>query len=672
VTYQLIENFISGQDTRKSPLTSAAGTLTRLINAMITPGGEIAKRRAFVNVGSVAGSFGLAATESSLFVFGRNVDPVVPNIGVPGVNLRACKIPNTDTSLEQTDYDVFDGNVYLACRTGASLFNYPTEAQNPHYYLGVRPSTVIYDGKLSEGSGRGYYVRTFQSKVYAVINKLLNFSAIGNPVVWDEEALIDKVVVVLLSNTNPAICTVSAAEIGQFTAGRFVYIAGATKAGLTGANGYRQIGTVGATTFTLNGVNGSTATSPGQNDSKVSATPAISVQSISNTNPARCTIEAGAIAKFSEGMKVQIYLPAPGPGWPAMVSGPRIVTQINVGTNSFALSGIDASALAPQSAAGWCTLTSDVIRTGRGFINISTVDADSEKLTSLEVYYDKLAIFSTQATQIWAVDPDPLQNAFEQLLRGAGTTAPRSPLQYGSGDVLYLDPSGIRSLKAKDSSNSAAVSDIGSPVDPAVRGIRLDPLKGTLNYADEAVSLLEPSVGRFWMIFPREILCLSYFPGPKITAWSTLTLPELAGAEIDHAVTCGGKIFLRDSADNLWVYGGTDGKAYNNPGVEVRLPYHDSKKPGHKKEFQAFDATVNSADPPLVNPGTWRVAVSYDYNNPDAEETIANIAVPTWNFGSHELQGYDSHFSLRFYNNDNLEATISNAAVHYAIADEEA
>jgi hypothetical protein len=41
-----------------------------------------------------------------------------------------------------------------------------------------------------------------------------------------------------------------------------------------------------------------------------------------------------------------------------------------------------------------------------------------ERLTALEVYYDKLAILSTEAIQIWAVDPDPAQNAYVQLLRG--------------------------------------------------------------------------------------------------------------------------------------------------------------------------------------------------------------------------------------------------------------
>ena len=39
------------------------------------------------------------------------------------------------------------------------------------------------------------------------------------------------------------------------------------------------------------------------------------------------------------------------------------------------------------------------------------------------------------------------------------------------------------------------------------------------------------------MIFPNQIFVLSYFPGPKITAWSRFILPFTA----DYAVSCGGQ-----------------------------------------------------------------------------------------------------------------------------------
>jgi hypothetical protein len=474
VAYQLVENFAAGLDTRKSPLTSPAGTLTRMVNAVVSPGGEIVKRRAFVQCATVPSTtFGLAATESRLIVFGRNVDPTVPplvadGVTVPGVTLDALKVPNAAASLSLSDYDVFDGRLYIAVHEPSVAYK--------HYYedpIGTMVET--------EGTNKGAFIRTYQSKVYSVSGKTLYFSAINNPKLW------------------------------------------------------------------------------------------------------------------------------------------------NTGT-------------------------------GAGFINLSLQDADAERLTSLEVYYDKLAIFSSEAVQIWAVDADPAQNAFVQLLRAAGTTAPLSPLQYGSGDVLYLDQSGVRSLKAKDSSNSASVSDIGSPVDPTLQVIHA---AQTQTYMDAAIALLEPSVGRFWMVFPTQILALSYFPGPKITAWSQFTVPFT----IQHAVTCGGKIFLRDTNNNIYVYGGALGTTYDNCGVDIRLPYLDAKKPGHKKLFRAFDLTCT---------GTWRVAVSYEFNNPDVEETIGTFTQSTWNAGASEMQGYDSHISLRFYNETMQAATISNCAIHYDMAEDEA
>jgi hypothetical protein len=696
--YEVVENFAAGLDTRKNPVSAPAGTLTILKNAMISPGGEIAKARAFVKLVDVPNTFGLAATEASLFIFGKNIDPAVPAIGVSGVTLRGAKIANADPTLAQTDFDVFDGQVYLACSTAAAVDPAPvkTAAQrNPHYYLGPRQSTdpnpSIYEAIETEGSGKGYFVRTFQTKMYSVVGKYLYFSAIGNPFAWDAETYIDRATAVAIGPVKTASTTdvepirvyVPTTEISRFVTGNRAYIQGVSATGIKQINDtYQVIGTIrnpdtsnsvgsGYASFELSGTNGATATGP-QITGKMYATPAIRITSISNTNPARCTVAAADIGKFIDGQKVLINGVSGG-----IVPSDRlyIISDVNNPVNTFTLNGLDADGFTTaQSADTWATLTTDVLRTGQGFINISTTDAASESLRSLEIYYDKLAIFSTMATQIWSVDPDPSLNQFEQLLRGSGTRAARSPLQYGSGDVLFLDSSGIRSLKAKDSSNSAAVSDIGSPVDPTIREMlignseKIPPVAALGQvYLDGAVSLLEPSIGRFWMIFKTKILCLSYFPGPDITAWSVLDLPF----NMQHAVTCGGRIFFRDDDDGIWIYGGANGTTYNDNNVEVRLPYMSGKKPGHNKTYEALDITAT---------GTWEAYVSYDFNNPNAEELVGTFgpvspatstSASTWNGGKMELQGYGSHISLRFYNNDAKNCTLSNIGVHYQMADDE-
>src|SRR6187397_1019760 len=137
MAYEVVENFAAGLDNRKSPLTAPGGTLTRLKNAAVNPGGEIEKRRAFVKVGNqiLSGTFGLAATSSTLYAFSRNVDVTPPALGISGTTLSFQKIPNADPTLIQTDYDTFDGKIYLACQAGGgALPSAPTAAQNPHYY----------------------------------------------------------------------------------------------------------------------------------------------------------------------------------------------------------------------------------------------------------------------------------------------------------------------------------------------------------------------------------------------------------------------------------------------------------------------------------------------------------------------------------------------------------
>lgn len=83
---------------------------------------------------------------------------------------------------------------------------------------------------------------------------------------WDGGLRADPaaVPVTSLSNANPAVCTVSAGNIGLFLNGATVFIAGAAGTGMTAANGYHIISTIGApaNSFKLLGVDTSVATAP--------------------------------------------------------------------------------------------------------------------------------------------------------------------------------------------------------------------------------------------------------------------------------------------------------------------------------------------------------------------------------------------------------------------------
>jgi hypothetical protein len=318
----------------------------------------------------------------------------------------------------------------------------------------------------------------------------------------------------------------------------------------------------------------------------------------------------------------------------------------------------------------------DTSRTGAGYINVSLQEGSSAVLKGIEIYYDKLALLSEYTTQIWSVTSDPKQAALGQILRATGTRAPWSVQQYGSGDILFLASSGIRSLKARDLSNSAAVSDIGSPIDDYVRALpkkyaatarMMEPMatSPTSNFYNNARAILEPVVGRFWLAFPREIMVLSAFPGPNITAWSVYKTTF----NIDYLVVAGDRVFVR-SGDDLYLYGGVDGEAYDNCGVEIRLPYHDGGKPGHLKAYTAIDVTAQ---------GSWDVSVGTNFDNPEAEELVAHvipsdpanpISASTWNKGRYEMTAFASHLSMRFYNNTTGPAILSNCALHYNLGND--
>jgi hypothetical protein len=285
---------------------------------------------------------------------------------------------------------------------------------------------------------------------------------------------------------------------------------------------------------------------------------------------------------------------------------------------------------------------------GAGFINLANEDAESSELLGLEIYYNQLAVMSRYTTQLWEVDPDPKLNNLRQTLRAAGTVSPRSLRQYGSGDVLYLHDSGIRSLRAKDSSNAAAVSDIGSPIDPELQKL----LKAsTEDYVYRAFSLVEPITGRFWLCFRDKVFVLSFFPGPKVSAWSEYT-PDVP---LDDGVVLGTCIFVR-SGNDLCAYGGTDGATYNSCEVEVQTPYLNGGKPATVKPFFGID---------LAAWGTWEVYASFNPNVPLAKDPVCIITKPTYVDGTVGMSGVSTHVSLTLKNHSPGPAVLGNIAIHF-------
>jgi len=297
------------------------------------------------------------------------------------------------------------------------------------------------------------------------------------------------------------------------------------------------------------------------------------------------------------------------------------------------------------------------------FIDLSMGDSDMTDSVALEVYYDKLAIFSSTAVQLWILDPDFTKNQYVQTLRQAGTTAWRSVLQYGSGDVMYMSQSGIRSLRARNSSLAAAVSDIGSPLDPLLqdlfRSMGRDWMSGT-------IALLQPVTGRFWIIMAgsrdyegatptSKIYVLSAFPGPKITAWSEYD----AGFVITAACLHNDHVVVRDDNNTVYAYGGTSdlGPVYDDCPVELIFPFHAGEGVATFKSFSALDATCNGVP--------WQVSAAFNTQDPTVEDFIGIFDGPSFPQGKIQLFGHTTHMSLRLRSQELGPQVLSNLIVHY-------
>jgi hypothetical protein len=291
---------------------------------------------------------------------------------------------------------------------------------------------------------------------------------------------------------------------------------------------------------------------------------------------------------------------------------------------------------------------------GAGYIILSQEDSEMEVAVGLEIYYDKLAVFSNKACQLWSISHDSTQNQLLQTLRQCGTIAPKSIRQYGSGDILFLGSDGIRSLKAREQLVAAAVSDIGSPVDPLIRDLYASMGQAWMS---QAIATLQPYTGRYWMVFPDRIFVLSNFPNPKITAWSVYTLPFTVTAVCEAG---NGGIFLRDNLNRIFQYGAMSPEFYDAgldaTAVEVVTPFLGMERPATFKQIKAIDIACT---------GSWEVYAAMNPGNLNAEDLLGTVTGPTFLEGQFPAMGHTTHISLRFRNVSVGPATLASCMIHY-------
>jgi hypothetical protein len=269
----------------------------------------------------------------------------------------------------------------------------------------------------------------------------------------------------------------------------------------------------------------------------------------------------------------------------------------------------------------------DLTHPGAGFINIGINDPEGEAPIAMEAYYDKMAIMARLVTQLWSLDPDPDKDTLMQVLR-IGTVAPHSVLQFGTGDVLFLADSGVRSLKALSVNLAAAVSDVGSAIDPLLTArIRTDP-----DGHSRARAVVQPIAGRYWLAMRETIYVLSFFPAGEITAWSIF----YPGFEVKDLTVSVNMIFATDTSNKLYLYGGPSQAEYDACPVQVRTPHHDIETPTTRKRISAVD---------IMCEGPWSIYLGMLPNSSDPFpfELVASVTGNTFGLQTIPYAGYGTH-----------------------------
>lgn len=98
-----------------------------------------------------------------------------------------------------------------------------------------------------------------------------------------------------------------------------------------------------------------------------------------------------------------------------------------------------------------------------GSLPVSQHFANGQRAYGLGLYQGKLAVFTDESIQLWAIDPDPTAMALDRVIDGVGTRHHHSIVSL-YGDLLFLSESGVRSLTTLSNALFPSDVDVGLPI----------------------------------------------------------------------------------------------------------------------------------------------------------------------------------------------------------------
>lgn len=232
-----------------------------------------------------------------------------------------------------------------------------------------------------------------------------------------------------------------------------------------------------------------------------------------------------------------------------------------------------------------------------GFLPVGLQQSGSRLCTALGNYQNKLVVFFPDSSQIWQVDPDPVNHQFLQSV-DIGTTRPYAH-QNMAGDVFYQSPAGVRTITRQSQTENLIDADVGSPIDvELLRGAFLDINQTRAQYFRGA--------GQYWLYAGNKAVVFTFSRSAKISAWSVYEFPfPLQWVdELDTFlyIRSGDQVYRMDR--NTWT---DDGELYR---VEAETSFVDFQSPGVLKQIQSLDAVCT---------GTGHFSHRYDPRSPSLQ-----------------------------------------------------
>lgn len=658
-----------GIDLRRRPAAGLPGTFRNLKNCVVNNGGEIEKRKAFVDVGNLAGTVGMATFYGQLHVFGSGVRPTTLDKSIGYIRLQ-----NNDETLTKIVASAeFGGKVYAIGRFSSG--------KDVHFYNGV-PVEYWNDGgfEIESISGVADFIArsidshpdftaiSFSNQIDVSSNEEFTFNATvsNNP---DSDAVISSVVLQEYESGVQASGAIATIQFGAIAGtvlerlgiGNLDIIENPIISTASGSENAQKVKTEiekyaswltvsrSGATLTITAPIGSDFEGKTLNwEGTMPIVASLSFIGGNDAQPSKSKIVRFTIGgEYKEDAVYQIVLNAQ-----AFAKGEFSRAQCDYirpfGRRLWSVFGERISFSALDDATVWVPADDGDLEApiGAGFLRVDTQTSTAQKVKALVPYAEALTAICQGTIGFINVDPDPDNIGIPELIETTGTRFPLSCRQQGSRDILYMSSSGIRSIKSRVSYDAPFIDDVGSFIDKLVSPV----LKEIGRNSEDSVVNAPDEEGRSIFFVRDKAYVLSFFPNEEIQAWSEWQLPGV----VSHVAwtSQSERLWIR-CGNRCYLYGGISGDVYDNSEVLIETSYV-LLSPVDDKPLEMIYVDIENK---------WDIDFLYDPRRTDIFDRAGTYDENSGNDGKLSIRTKAKTMSIRLKCRENGKALVSSVAI---------